>query len=255
MEPMDQPNEAAPRPRSRWIRELFRGHGRAVVLAAAATIAVQVGAFIAARWAGIPPARASSATLAVATLWVAVVSAPLASAGKTAIGSLLRGGVVVDASIPALVVLAAAGPVTVIEAVKVYLILAAVALFAVALVRVARTARGRGALAVTASVLLFVLLASPLWVAGPADATSGNLSRAVVRFAVTANPFYAVSSAVVGSTGFVWHQAPVMYPLTWLGEHLSFPPVRWHHTAVLYGCIAAILGGVAMVRGKGRTEP
>lgn len=245
---MDQVWEIDASPQRSWIRELFRGHGRPAALAALATVLVGVGVFVAARWAGIPPVRSSTATLAAATLWVALVSAPLAAGGDTAFGSLLRGGVVVDASIPALILLVAAGPMTVLEAVKVYCILAAVALWAIALVRIARTPWGRSALSVAASTVILALLASPLWVAGPADALSGAARRAVVRFAVTANPFYAVSRATVESTGFVWHQAPVMYPLTWIGEHLTSPPVPWYHTAVLYAAVAAMLGGVALVR-------
>ncbi|MFW6066381.1 MAG: hypothetical protein ACOC9S_06125 [Planctomycetota bacterium] len=233
---------------SAWMRELFRGHGRWVSLAALATVIVQISTAGLAWRMDVPADRLTVGTLAVATLWVALTAGPLAAGAQTALGSILRGGVVVDASIPVLVLLAAAGPVTVLGAIEVYCILAAVALSAIALVRIAGTAWGRCALATVASVLLFVLLASPVWAGALLTTGGGAARRWVARLVVAVNPFYAVASATAESTGFVWHEAPLMYSLTPLGRHVVAPSPPWYATVVIYACVAAMFAGVAIVR-------
>jgi hypothetical protein len=246
---MDEPREAdiSP-PESPWLRELVSENGLAVALAAGATVAVELGVFAAARWAGVPPARTAVATLATATLWVVLVTAPLAAGARGALGAVFRGGIVADASLPALIVLAVGGSVGAGGAIAVYVVLAAVALAAVAAVRIARTAWGRHALAAATSVVLAVLLASPLWVGGLLGVAEGSLRGRIAYAAIAVNPFYAVTSATAGSTGFVWHQAPVMYSLTHLGDTAAAPPVPWYVTAVLYGCVAGMLAGASLVR-------
>lgn len=246
MEPPETTTQ--PQPPRGWIRELFRGHGTAVSVAAGVTIVVQCAVALVAGRADVPAARSAVATLAVATLWVALAAGPLSAGAETAFGAILRGGVVVDASIPALVLLVLTGPVTAMGAVKVYCILAAVALWSIAMVRIARTGWGRYATAMTASAVLFAMLASPLWVGGLLEASGGAARRAIVWFAVAANPFYAVAAATVESTGFVWQEAPLMYRLTPIGDHVAAPTPAWYATVVIYGCVAAMLAGASLVR-------
>ncbi|MGC9454803.1 MAG: hypothetical protein ACP5HU_08045 [Phycisphaerae bacterium] len=247
MEPAGQTDN--PQTSGGWMRELFRGHGWCVLAAALATIAVEVGTAAFAWRVDVPAARAAVATLAVAVLWVAMTAGPLSAGADTALRSVLRGGAVVDASIPALILLAAVGPVTALGAVKVYCILAAVALWSVALVRIARTPWGRHALGTAAGVVLFVMLTSPLWTGGLLGAADGAARRNIVWLAVAANPFYAVATATVESTGFVWHQAPLMYSLTPIGDHVAAPSPPWYATVVIYAGLGAIFAGIALLRG------
>jgi hypothetical protein len=251
---MDEPHETEAPPQPSWTRELLAKNGLAVGLAAGATVAVELGVLAAARWAGVPPNRATVATLAAATLWVALVAAPLAAGADTALGALFRGGVVADASLPALIVLAVGQYIGAVGMIAAYVVLAAVTLAAIAAVRVARTTWGRHAAAGAASIVLAVLLASPLWVGGLLHATDGALRGRIAYAAIAVNPFYAITSATAGSTGFVWHQAPLMYSLTPLGDTAAAPPVPWYVSAVVYACVAGMLGGVALVRKAGHRE-
>jgi len=223
---------------------------------AAATVAVELGVYGLGRAGGAGPLGATLATLAAAAVWAAV-AAPICAAGaRTALGALLRGCVVADASAVTLLTLwriAADGQgrpyLTLPAAVKVYLILAAMALAAVAAVRCARTRAGRAAMAVLAAAVGMAALATPLWVNGLLAWAPRQYADTLAAWAVLANPFYSITSAVAERTGFTWHSAPILYGITRIGDSVAPPPAAWYAAAWRYAVVAAILAAVAWFRG------
>ena len=98
------------------------------------------------------------------------------------------------------------------------------------------------------SLVLLAALATPFWIGGTLAAAGELTAGHVVAAAVYANPFYAVTSAVVHQTQFVWHQAPWMYRITRIGDYAAPPPVPWYSAAVLYGSLAAVLAAAQVLR-------
>ena len=130
------------------LRRIIARDGWAVGAAAAATIGVEVGVYVLALSAGAPRLHAALATLAVATLWTALAAPVLAAEAADGLGAVLRAGIVADASAVALIVLWLSCPqVGLLGAVKIYCILAAMTLPAMAVSRLACGPGGRFALA------------------------------------------------------------------------------------------------------------
>ncbi len=67
------------------LRSLIRADGRAVLIGAAATIAVQLGVFALVRRGGAKPTAAMLATLAISTVWVALASPAFAIADGSSV--------------------------------------------------------------------------------------------------------------------------------------------------------------------------
>lgn len=248
----EKPDGAGP------IRRLIASDGWAVLAAGAATVIVELGTYFAARGAGAAVLPAALATLAASAVWIAIAAPVFAAGARTALGALVRGGIVADASAVTLAVLwcAARDPQTsqscmsVPGALKIYCTFAAVTLTGIAAVRCARTPAGRFSLAVATGLILTAALASPLWVGGLLKNTDGTVQRNIVAGAVYFNPFYSITSAIAGQTHFVWHQASFMYQLTWIGDLAAPPPVPWYASTVIYAPLAGILSGIALLRSK-----
>ena len=235
------------------VRSLLARDGPAVLAAAAATAAVELGVFFLARAYGAPLREATLATLAATTLWVVLGAPALAATGETGFSALLRGGTVADASTATLVVLWLATPyVTFLAGVQIYCMLAAVALAGIAAVRCFVRPLARAAAGVAAAAVLSAALATGFWAGGLLHAARGAAQRAVVSAAVAANPFYCVLSAIADKTHFVWHQASVMYRLTRIGDYAAPPPVHFSAAVVIYGLLAGVLGAVGMLRRRRR---
>ena len=243
------PSNAPPRPRGpSFFGELWARDGRATVAAAAATIVVELGACFVPLAVGVRPHEAVLTALAATVVWVVLAAPAFAASGRGGLGALLRGGIVADASGIVMIVFwligrAGAWPemVTFLSAAKIYCTVAAVALFAVAVVGCFAGEPARFAAAVGAAVLLLAASASPLWVGGLLHGLSRPAAATAAAWAVYVNPFYSVTAAVNEQTGFLWHQYGVMYGLTWIGD-FGVPPVRWFAAAAIYGAAALVLG-------------
>ncbi len=232
------------------VRQFLAENGWAAALAAVGTIAVEMGVFAAALAWRMPRSHAALATLAACVLWTALAAPVLAAFGRTAMGALLRGGIVADASLASLLVLwAACDEVTFPAALKIYCILAAVALAGIAATRLARTPAGRCACAVAATAILLAALASPFWIGGAIHNQPRATAEGVVAAAVYANPFYAATACLTETTRFVWHQASVMYRITRIGDYAAAPPLLWYPAVAIYLCVAGLLAILAALIG------
>ncbi len=232
------------------VRQFLTENGWAATLAVVATIAVEMGVFAAALAWRMPRIHAALACLAVCVLWTALAAPVLAAFGQTAMGALLRGGIVADASLASLLVLwVACDEMTLPAALKIYCILATVALAGVAATRLARTPAGRCTCAVLASAVLLAALASPFWVGGAIHGQPRATAEGVVAVAVFTNPFYAATACLTETARFVWHQAPVMYRITRIGDYAAAPPLLWYPAVVIYLAAAGAMAALAALAG------
>ena len=232
---------------------ILRNNGWTLLAATVVTIVVELGTYWLAVGLGVEARQAAMATLAASVLWVALSAGPLAAGADGGWGMLLRGGIVADASAVSLAALAAMSPyVTILAAAEVYCTLAATALFAAGVVACAAGRAGRLPAAVVATFVLMAALATPLWIGGALQAEA-SVAGPIASSAAMVNPFYSVASAVVERTHFVWHQARVMYHITWLGDLAAPAPVPWYAATILYGVPAALLWGLRILRGLKRS--
>ena len=193
------------------------------------------------------------AAVGVALLWVTLAGPTLAAGGRTRLAALVRGGMVADGSGVALLVMAAASPALgLLSAVKVYLVLAAVALAGISAVLLARGAVARQVTAMAAALVLSAILAGPFWIGGLLGWLDEPATGTAAKAAVWANPFYSATAALGPRVPFVWHLAPRMYQWTRLGTDVAVAPPRWWQAAVVYLAVAAGLGvlGCAVNRPK-----
>jgi len=240
----DEPNDSGPPGGTPGI---LRRNGWALLAATAVTIGVELGMYWLAMGLGVGARQAVLATLAVSVLWVALAAGALAAGSDGGWGMLLRGGIVADASAVSLAVLAVASPyVTLLAAAQVYCTLAAMALFSTAVVACAAGRGARLTAAAATAVVLMAALSTPLWIGGALRAEA-SVAGPIASTAALVNPFYSVTSAVVEQTHFVWHQARVMYQITWLGDLAAPAPVPWYAAAIVYGVPAALLWGLRRV--------
>jgi len=247
--PATDNSDAADAPRQGVIRTLLARDGWAVLAAGAVTVAAELGVLLIGRAGGASPRAAVLAALATMTLWVALSAPALAAGGRSGLSALLRGGIVVDASAVTLLILWLTTPyVTLVAALQIYCILAAVALACIAAVRCFRRPLGQAAAAVAAATVLAGALATGFWTGGLLRAAGGAALRPAVTAAVVVNPFYSILSAVAEEVRFVWHQAPVMYRLTRIGDYAAPPPVHWTTAVVVYGALAGMLAAAHLLR-------
>ena len=227
------------------LRKLIARDGRAVLAGGALTLVVQLGVYVLGVAGGAPRMQAALATLAASVVWVALAAPVLGATGRDALGALLRGGIVADASAVTLLVLWLGGPhVTFAAAVKVYCILAAMSLAGIAACRLGRSSAGRHILAVVAAAAILTTAASPFWIGGAIRTAPPATARRIVATGVYANPFYCVTAALSEQTRFVWHQASVMYRLTRIGDYAPAPAACWYASAAIHAAAAALLAGV-----------
>lgn len=242
------------------LRELWRRDGWAVLAAFVLTLAAELAVYVVAIQNGAAPVDAVLATLAVMTLICAFVPGAMAAGAETALGAVFRGGIVVDATGAALLVLWLLGPegvsgpaLTFLGGCRIYIVLAMMTLMGIAAVRCAASLTGRCCVAVVVAVLLGLALASPIW----ASAHIGTglerpVQESVAELAVTINPFYAVTQGGYEGRAFIWHEWGSMYRWTRLGEYVSPPPVAWTTIAGLQALLAVVLAGLAAARWRYR---
>ena len=237
-EPSPMPSErpAAPGP-ARWRR------WGPVLAVAGGTALLELGVYFLADAAGATERRAVLAVLAAATVWVSLAVAPLAAGPRAGLDGLLRGGIVADTSGLVLLVLwLMRTPLTFPAAVKVYCILASMALAAVTVVRLGRTRHGRACLAGITATLMMLAVSTPFWANGLMVSLDGPARTRAVAWCVRANPFFAVADATASSLDLVWHEAPRLYAITELGDRVAAPRVHW----VAYVVVMLIVAGIAL---------
>ena len=232
------------------MRSLLRRDGWPVVVAAAATLAVEGAAYLSARAAGVPTGEAVVACTAVMVAWVALAAPLLSAGGATHLGAVVRGLSVVDASAIALVVIrfAARPHLTFPAAAKIYCVLMALALASWAVVCCARRPAQRYMLAVFVAAAFFVILAGPFWIGSVLNASEPKTARIAAAVTVHANPFYSVAAALPDETPFVWHLSDVMYGRTRIGEYTAAPEPKWYAAAAIYASLAGGATAVSLLR-------
>jgi len=225
----------------------WRRYAPGVVAAAAATIAVDLGGYAAARSLG---ADAVVGTILVGLAWLTLAAPAFAAGGPMSLDGALRAGAVADAGVVVLAVLVAAENLSVIGAVGVYLLWAAVALAECAVVWIARSRGARHVVAAVAACAVLAVCAGPFWANRLIDAGSPDVRRARARAVVAVNPVYAVANAMSPRVTFVWHESRnrILYGYSSLGRDVAMPPVGWYVTAGAYAAIAAAAGAVAVIR-------
>lgn len=264
------------------LRDLLRRDGRPALAAALATMAVELGVFLGAVACGIDGRQSVMASLAAGVVWVSLAAPAMAAGSNTGLGALLRGGIVADASAVLLIVLWLATPyVSFLAAVKIYCIYAALALAGIAAVRCARAPSARFTLAAVAAIAFMTALASPFWAGGavhaaeasgsviarsvffisaaaspswpgPPPPTTGRIDSAIVTSTVVhANPFYCIWSVLADRMPYAWHQAPVMYRITYLGNYAAVPAAPWYAAVRIYIYVAGILAVTNLLRRNG----
>ena len=197
---------------------------------------MELAVFFLAISAGAPQRQAVLALLATATVWIALAAGALSAGPGRGLDGLLRGGITADATGVVLLGLWLWTPfLTFLGAVKVYCVLAAMALAAVAVVRVGRTRHGRAALAGVMAIALMLAMSTPLWANGLMVSVEGDVRQGVVAWCVDVNPFFAIANATVSSLGLVWHESPALYAVTVLGDRIAVPRIHW------YVCVAVML--------------
>jgi len=220
-----------------------------VAVIAAVTVALELAVFYCGRHVGLPGRDAAIASIAAATVWVALAAPVLAAGRDTPFAAVIRGGAIADASAVLLVVLwLSETGVTFVSAAEVYCVWAAMALAAMALVRMARTSPGRYAVAVGVAALEMLALSTPLWVNGLLAALEGSWREGATAWAVRINPFYSILAALAERMHFVWNEAPLMYRLTRIGDYAAPPAVAWYTAVVIYLIVAALACGVSLLR-------
>ncbi len=228
------------------LRRILARDGPPVLAASAVTVAAELAVYLAAVGAGSGRTHAVLATLAVTVVWVALAAPVLAASGADTLAGLLRAGCLADASAVTLVVLWLACPqVTLGGAAKIYCILAAMVLLAVAVSRSAGSPAARYALALAAAAAFMITLAGPWWLGGAMRASTQETAESIVAAGVYVNPFYAVTAAISGGTRFVWHEAAVMYRITRFGDYAAAPPPVWYAPALIHLAAAVLVAAVA----------
>ncbi len=247
--PPDFPASHAPVPHDRFgLRALWHRDGRAVLAAGGATLAIELAVFFLVRSAA-GETFAALACLAAGTVWLALAAAPLGAGGGDWLSSLLRAGVLADASAITLVVLWTVSPaVSLRAAVEVYCVYLAMVLFAVAAVRCPKSHAGRYTAAVIAAVVMMLAVATPFWTGGLLRAVERPARRAVLAVAVRTNPFYAVVAALFDRTGFVWSEARTIYAEIHQINDPDLPSATWYGPAAVWLIVAGILATTHLFR-------
>ena len=260
--PGPRPGSQAGPPSSRGLWSVLRPNLGAMLPAAAVTLAVELGAYALAAWSGASARGALLASLAVATMWVALASAPLAAGGRDVFSAALRGAVPADASLLTLLVLwplargPASGPYLSLAGVaEAYCVLAAMAVFSIAAVACARSRPGRQTAALAAAIVLAAAIATPFWTSGLLHALPDAPAKSADAWALRANPFTCVTVAVTERVGFFWHEWGLMYEAFGTFRPYPPPPALWYSAPIFWTALAGALGLAAVVRCRLAKKP
>ena len=229
------------------VATVLRRNALAMLIAAGATVAVQLGTYFI--------FGEIAMTLLVALGWVVVAASVFAAGGRSVIDALLRGGAVIDASAVVLIVSAAGPALGPVGAIKIYLIFCSVALAGCSLVLLGRNVISRHILSVVAVSLILVVAAGPFWVNGIITSASAPW-RERVAFGVRAcNPVFSTIECLDVGYGFVWNERPILYEHTVLGRDVPIRATAWYVTVGVYSVFAFAVGAVTVVRRRERHRP
>ena len=217
-----------------------------------ATLVVICGVFLLALSGGVGVRNGTLATLLATTVWTALAAPVLAASSRDWIRQFIRAGTVADAALVGLLIVwllskgrqDTGGVLTVTAAMEVYATLAGLAVFAAAVVGLARSFAWRHIAAAITAVVLLAMLATPFWTGGLIAATQGQWRDRVVTAAVWGNPVYSIASATAEELQYAPHQAQYMYDaqLTLIGDYAAAPPTPWYTaTAILLIASAAAI--------------
>jgi len=218
-----------------------------MLVAAGATIAVQVGAYAAARAMVAPPTAAVTALL-LGLLWVIIATPIFAAGGAGLWDAVFRGGPVLDASAVMLIVLAVGKMLSPAGAVKIYLIWCSVGLFECGLVVLARRFESRLLAASLAILIVLAIAAGPFWANGIILAADGPWRGRASLLVTAANPVYATAACLPSRLGFIWHEGPILYDCTVLARDVPKPKADWLATTAGYAAAGGCLFVVALIR-------
>ena len=211
----------------------------------AVTLAAEMGGFFLAYGSGLGLRSVAVAALMTAAVWTAL-AAPIFGAGACgALRSLIRAGLVADATFLTLLVIwvwwnrhpsqtGQPGEMTFTAILKVYCTFAAMTVLAAGAVNCPRRAAGRYIVAVIVAACMMLALASPLWAGGLIAATDGAARAPVADMAVWLNPFYSITTPLIDSLNYVIHQEGVMYQLTLIGDYVPAPACPWFTVIAIY---------------------
>lgn len=248
---MTQPPSPSSEPAS--VRGLLRQNARPMLASAIATFAAILGVYAAARLSGAAETNCVLATMAVCTLWMAIAG-PICACARTWSARLLLAGTVADAAGVCLLIvwlsgMAGQGPgLQFVAAVKIYCIFVAMVLAAAAAVSLARSVVSRHAVALAAAIVLLLACSTPFWINGLIEQAEPQSRQRIIAVAVESNPFYAVTAALVDQTRLVWHQSPVLYNITRIGEYNAPGPTEWYSFVLRCGVVGALFAAAGIIR-------
>lgn len=221
------------------------------VAIATVTVVLELGAFFAAHWGGAGLRPAALWAILLAAIWTAVAAPVFAAGARGALRSLIRAGLVADATLVALVTIWAMWkayapeehlePMSLASVLKAYCTFAALSVLAAGGVNLMRCAPGRHIAAAVVAACLVLALATPLWCGGLIAATQGPAREIVATAAVWLNPMYSISAATLDWLNYVIHQETLMYNLTLLGDYTAAPNCPWYVATIIYLPLGIVL--------------
>lgn len=195
---------------------------------------------------------AVTTTLGACVVWVGLLTPALCAGGRGIWGAMLRGCAPADGVLVGLVILVIAlgeeGRLTLLGALKVYAVLATLALVCISAVCAFMSRRNRPIAAMVVAMLVIFASATPFWMGGIINHASYPLSVDVLSAGVRVNPVFGVFGAVVDDTGFHWHQWRWMYYIFDYGAYGPLGEVKWHVTVMIYAVLAGMILAAGSIR-------
>ncbi|MCE5277630.1 MAG: hypothetical protein ABFD92_01860 [Planctomycetaceae bacterium] len=242
---MISPGQTGDSPRPSASRRYWDSDGRACLAAATVTATLLGGLYLALHLAGLPQRSLLISIPAVSGVWVALACGAMACGARDGIGALLRGGTVIDTAGGILIVLCLSTPLPLLSGVQIYLILAAMGVFAVAMARLARGRGARLALAALSGAILIAAMASPLW--APSLLQTPAVRQAALAAAIYPNSLYSIWS--VEGLRYVWHESGLMYDISGIRDYAP-PRPQWWAPVAIYALAAAVIAVTKLLRKK-----
>ena len=243
---------------------LLRGELAPGLTIVAVTLVVELGVFFLAVGSDLGPQQSAAAALMAAAVWTALAAPMFGAGARGALRSLIRAGLVADATFAALMVIwvwwnryapqtGQLREMTFTSILEVYCTFAAMTILAAGAVNCSRSVVGRYIVAAIVAACMMLALVSPLWIGGLIVATEGGIRTSVAAMAVLANPFYSITTSLIDSLNYVIQQEPVMYKLTLIGDYVPVSACPWFTATAIYLPLGIIL--LAVGRARRRIAP